>query len=126
MHIRAGEEWFAKVRHLYDPKRDVWHKPAANLIFEMMYSKDGDPRRWKPEMLDGVMVRRQKGKQMGAFLGYWIAKGYMRVEEDIWYKRVDAEDGVTSNEQELWLATYPNRNLDTRGWYRSYREMYEG
>jgi hypothetical protein len=105
MHIRAGEKWFAKVRHLYDPKRDVWHKKPAQLLFEMMYDKDGDPRRWKPEEVEGLTVRRSN-QQIGA---KWdrIKNGYVWDYEGNWYKRVSAEDGVTTAEAKQYFRDFP-------------------
>lgn len=114
-------EQYAKMAKYYDPLKEPF---GSNEWFRIGWGF-GDQRAFKPEMLDGVMVRRTS-KQNGQFLGYWIARGYMRVEEDRWYCRMEAYDGVTSEEQALWLATYPNRDLDTRDWFPKYRKMYNG
>jgi hypothetical protein len=116
MHIRAGEEWFAKVRHLYDPKRDVWHKPAANLIFEMMYSKSGDPRRWKPEEVEGLMVRKHAAQMNTYQMWSYIKKGYIWDYEGNWYKRVSCEDGVTSDEARQYFRDFPWKDGVSLGW----------
>lgn len=111
MHLKVSPAEFDKMRKYYDPRRE----PFNDTTWMTTAYGGKDVRPWKPEMVGNIEARRVPEQRYGA-LWVRIKKGYIVDESGQWYKRVSAEDGVTSFEALQYFRDFPLKEGQSLGW----------